>query len=79
MKTVLLSLSMVLVLGGLSSCEQNSLEQEVDDYCDCTKDASNESDTQVCREQLQEILDKYSFDPEASELIEKRLADCVSN
>lgn len=79
MKRVLLSLGMVLILCGLSSCEQKSIEQEVDEYCDCAKDASNESENQVCREQLQEILDKYAFDPEATELIEKRLKDCVSN
>ncbi len=75
----------LLLLGGFGlaslflSCHQDSLEEELTGYCDCMRRASSDVNIQKCREKLQGIADKYAYDPEASEIIKKRLQDCVSN
>lgn len=79
MKRLILILPGLTALYFLTGCNQSTLDQELDVYCDCMEKVENSADIVECRELLQEMSDKYAFDPEASEIIEKRLQDCASN
>ena len=60
-------------------CEQQSLEEEVDDICGCIQEAESEAQFERCYEKMEEISDKYAFDPEAAEEVKKRLRECQTN
>lgn len=68
----------LMVLAVTTNCQQSSLDQELSDYCECMQSAKSEEDIQGCRGQIEVIADKYAYDPEASEIIEKRLQECVA-
>ena len=69
-----------LVIAGVGvGCEQQSLEEEVDDICTCIQGAETEAQFEKCYEKMEEISDKYAFDPEAAEEVKKRLRECQTN
>lgn len=66
-----------LVLSVSAACDQPSIEEEVDDVCECIKSAESEADRDKCEAMMERISDKYAFDPEAADDIKKRLAECA--
>jgi hypothetical protein len=66
----------VVPLVALVSCNQPTLEEEMDQYCDCVKDEERGVGDSECIEIMQKISDKYAFDPEAAEEIEQRVQEC---
>ena len=79
MKARTLFFGSVLFLGTMYSCEQRSVEEEVDDVCECIKAAESDKDFDICYEKMEKISDKYAFDPEAAEDVKKRLRECATN
>lgn len=67
----------MLIVSATTGCDQPTIEEEVDSLCECLKAAESESDFKQCQEKMEEITDKYAFDPEASEDIKKRLSECT--
>ncbi len=66
-----------LILSVSAACNEPSIEDEVDDVCECIKNAESEVDYDRCMEKMEKISDKYAFDPEAAEDIKKRLSECT--
>mmetsp|Transcript_37313 Transcript_37313/g.49073 ORF Transcript_37313/g.49073 Transcript_37313/m.49073 type:complete len:80 (-) Transcript_37313:1004-1243(-) len=79
MKAKTLFLGGILFIGTIVSCEQRTLEDEVDDVCSCIQKAESEREFERCYDKMEEISDKYAFDPKAAEDVKKRLRDCVTN
>lgn len=79
MKRTSLFFFLVLLLVGITSCNEPSVEEEIDAICECVKSATNNEEMKKCKTKMDEISDKYAFDPEAAETIKKRLKECVSN
>lgn len=79
MKAKTLFFGGVLFVGLLLGCEQQSLEEEVDDVCSCIQQAETEAEFEKCYDQMEKVSDKYAFDPEAAEEIKKRLRECATN
>ena len=79
MKRSIFILPAISLLYFLTGCNQSTLAQELDTYRDCMQKVEVDAVIVKCRELIQEMSDKYAFDPEASEIIEKRLQDCASN
>lgn len=73
MRTII---ALSLSLFTLFSCDQPTLEEEMDAYCECIHDDQKGSDHLDCLILMQDISDKYAFDPEASEEIEQRVNEC---
>ena len=69
----------LMLVGVVYSCEQKSVEEEVDDVCECIKAAENDKEFDICFEKMEQISDKYAFDPEAAEDVKKRLRECATN
>ncbi len=69
----------ILLIGTIVGCQQQTLEEEVDDVCSCIQEAESEKDLDRCYEIMEEISDKYAFDPKAAEDVKKRLRDCATN
>ncbi|GAB5423771.1 MAG: hypothetical protein Crog4KO_09180 [Crocinitomicaceae bacterium] len=51
----------------------------MDDVCSCIQEAESEKEFERCYDIMEEISDKYAFDPKAAEDIKKRLRDCATN
>ncbi|XOV67023.1 MAG: hypothetical protein ACFHU9_15465 [Fluviicola sp.] len=66
-----------LIISVSTACNQPTVEEEVDDICECIKSAENESDMDDCEQMMERITDKYAFDPEAADDIKKRLSECA--
>lgn len=79
MKQKALFFGMALLLGVSVGCNQRTVEEEVDGVCECIQSAETTKAYKKCREKMEEISDKYSYDPEAAEEVKKRLDECVSN
>lgn len=61
----------------MQSCENKSIDQEVQEYCDCQQAAQNgEREMTECMEIANEISDKYQFDPEAVDEIREKIKNC---
>jgi DNA repair ATPase RecN len=61
----------------LSSCNNPSVEQDVERYCECRNTLENNlKPVTACSQILKEIIDKYEFDPEASEIITEKVKNC---
>lgn len=57
-------------------CEERSVEEEVEDICQCIQEAETKAQFKKCYERMDEIADKYAFDPKAAEEVKKRLREC---
>ncbi|MCR9171764.1 MAG: hypothetical protein NXI10_04680 [bacterium] len=69
----------VFILSATTACNEPTVEEEIDDVCECIKAAESESDRDVCFKMMQRITDKYAFDPDAADDIKKRLDECAPN
>lgn len=71
----------LLVLGVLvtQACTQDSLDLEMNEYCECMQAAKDDEGVVECRALIDALADKYAFDPDANDRIKKRLNDCASN
>ena len=67
--------AVVLVLA--TNCQESTLDQELSDYCECMQSADSDETIQKCRSKIEVIADKYAYDPEASQIIQKRLQECA--
>jgi len=54
-----------------------SVNQEMDEYCDCMKNSIAEMEK--CTKLRDDIVKKYEFDPTASEIIQMKLLECAKN
>lgn len=61
---------------GLIACDQSDPAKEVQNYCECIQSAVGEAAMESCRKQRNELIKKYEFDPEASEIIADELKKC---
>lgn len=62
------------------SCETKSLEEEINDYCACKNLADKgQRNTEECVDILSSLVDKYQFDPEATEKLLSQISDCSKN
>ena len=62
------------------SCETKSMEEEINDYCSCKSLADKgEQNTEECVDILSSLVDKYQFDPEATEKLLSQISDCSQN
>ena len=77
MKVYRLIFCSILIAGATTACNQPTIEEEVDDVCECLKAAESASDFDKCQKKMESITDKYAFDPDASEDIKKRLSECT--
>ncbi len=60
------------------SCDNKSIEQEVQEYCDCQKEVLNgEREMVECSEIASQISDKYQFDPEAAQEVGEKIKNCA--
>lgn len=67
-----------LILGLLlSSCSTKTVEEELNDWCNCEKQATNDvSILDSCNQMMIEISQKYEYDPEAVPVIQKSVKNC---
>lgn len=77
MRGIKLFFFFALILSVSVACNQPSVEDEVDDVCECIKNAESEAGRDVCMAKMKKISNKYAFDPEAAEDIKKRLKECA--
>lgn len=77
MKVTRLFFFCALILSVSTACEQPTLEEDVDDVCECLRNAENGKDQDKCHAMMQKITDKYAFDKDAADDIKKRLSECV--
>lgn len=72
------NLSIFIVLLLIFSCQNTvSVNQEMDEYCDCMKNSIAEMEK--CTKLRDDIVKKYEFDPTASEIIQMKLLECAKN
>lgn len=61
----------------LFSCTSNNIQNELDSWCKCEKEASeNPSILDSCNQIMIDISIKYEFDPESVPLIRKKVKNC---
>ena len=70
--------SKALILGLLiCSCSTKTIEQELDDWCNCEKKAIEDvSILDSCNQMMIDISLKYEFDPEAAPIIQQKVKQC---
>jgi hypothetical protein len=62
---------------GLTACNESSVHEDMDRYCDCLqKNKTNQDGREECLLLMEEILQKYEYDPEALQEILKASEDC---
>lgn len=65
------------ILFMLASCQNTTVEQDVQKYCDCVKNAQHDiSKTQQCADIMNDIIVKYEYDPEASDKLQHLVNEC---
>lgn len=69
-------LPLIIGILGLVACNQDDPAEEVRSYCDCIQSAVGEAAMDACRSKREELIKKYEFDPEASEIIAEELKKC---
>lgn len=70
-------LIVALVFLAIQSCENKTLDQEIEEYCDCQKGVLDRvRDFHECQEIATEISDKYQFDPIAADEIREKIKNC---
>lgn len=70
-------LFLFLLAIGLNSCQSQSVEADMDEWCACEKEAIDNVDHKsVCNELMTDITRKYEFDPKAVETIREKAAAC---
>lgn len=68
---------LLMACSTLSSCETKSVDEDMNEYCNCVRDAAkNERKFKECQDKMIEISLKYEFDPEAVEVIQNRVSEC---
>lgn len=71
----ILSLLTLIIFG--TSCEHKTVEEDMNDYCECLDAVRNgEKDFKICQDIMIDISTKYEFDPEAVETIRNKAAEC---
>ena len=57
------------------SCEQTTVEEDMNAYCDCVEKNGGLMNEE-CVEIAEQMTLKYEYDPEASDYIEKSMRNC---
>jgi hypothetical protein len=57
------------------SCEQTTVEEDMNAYCDCISQHGGLMNEE-CADLAKEITRKYEYDPEAVETIEQSIRNC---
>lgn len=67
-----------LILGLLvASCSTKTIEEELEDWCNCEKQAlENTTILDSCNQLMIDVSQKYEFDPEAVSAIQKSVKNC---
>lgn len=64
----------------VTSCENTSVEQDMDNFCECRRAAQKgERELSDCEKILDEMVVKYQFDPEAVEVIKEKSKTCFND
>ena len=63
----------ILIVG----CEQTTVEQDMAAYCECVKEYKTATSPE-CVEKADAMIQKYEFDAEASEYIQKSMVNCAT-
>ena len=72
------NLSILIALFTLFSCQNtSSVSEEMDKYCECIKNPMTEM--KECIILRNDLVKKYEFDPEATEIIQMKLSECAQN
>lgn len=67
----------LLISIGLAACNQSSVKEDMDRYCECLqKNKTNQDGREECLLLMEEILQKYEYDAEALQEILKASEDC---
>lgn len=77
MKKVVGFVPVVMLVLTFQSCENKSIDQEVQEYCDCQESVQmGDRDMKECLQIANDISDKYQFDPEAVDEIREKIKNC---
>lgn len=61
----------------VASCTTKTIEQELDEWCNCEQSAlENTAVLDSCNQLMIDISQKYEFDPEVVPLIQKSVKNC---
>lgn len=61
----------------LFSCNQKTIEEELDEYCTCKKiQRETSKDFISCDSLMQVIIENHEYDPEAVPIIQRKLKEC---
>ena len=66
----------ILLLGIISSCSTSTVEEDMEEYCQCVENANNGIERKACRVLAKEMMEKYENDPESAEYIKEHARDC---
>jgi len=70
----------VLIGTTVTSCGGNSVKEDAQMYCDCVKEyVDSGEDRAKCTEIMKEIIQKYEFSPDDSEILREELVKCISS
>lgn len=79
MRKIFFYYSMIAVFTTVS-CENTTVEQDMDNFCECRRAANRgERDLTDCKKMIDEISDKYQFDPGAVEVIQEKSKACLTD
>ena len=70
----MLYLLFVLLIG---ACNENEIAVDAETFCQCRR--VNQESPDKCNEILQELNDKYMFDPQGSEELKNSIDECLPN
>jgi len=60
----------------ISSCSTTTVEEDMDEYCNCVENVKSGIDMRECLALAQEMQEKYEFDPEGAKYIQDHIQDC---
>jgi hypothetical protein len=69
----ILSSSVLLIFSLLVSCEKKSLDEELQDWCNCKQINQNQ---QECESIIASIIEREEYNPEALAIIRQRILQC---
>lgn len=79
-KKLIIASFLVLLGTTVTSCGGNTIKEDAQMYCDCVKEyVDSGEDRAKCTEIMKEVIDKYKFSPDDSEVLREELVKCISS
>lgn len=66
----------ILTVLFISSCSTTTVEEDLEEYCDCIEGVKSGLEIRECLILAQEMLEKYSSDPKSAEYIKEHIDGC---